>query len=33
MINGVVLYRGESRINGKPIVCIATGLIRASKNE
>lgn len=30
--NGVVLYRGPSLLNGKPIVVIATGLRSASKN-
>ncbi len=30
--NGVVLYKGPSLINGKPIVVIATGLERGSKN-
>jgi hypothetical protein len=32
MINGVILYRGPSLINNNPIVCIATGLSRASTN-
>lgn len=33
MANGIVLWRGLSRIDGKtPIVCIATGLARASSN-
>lgn len=31
--NGVILYRGPSLINGKPIVCVATGLTAKSKNE
>lgn len=31
-INGVVLYRGKSKLNGKPIVVIATGLRTTSKN-
>jgi hypothetical protein len=30
---GVILYRGPSLLDGKPIVCIATGLARASKND
>jgi hypothetical protein len=30
--NGVILYRGPSLIDGKPIVVIATGLKRKSKN-
>lgn len=30
--NGVVLYRGPSLLNGKPIVVIATGLRTKSKN-
>ena len=30
--NGVILYQGPSRIDGKPIVVIATGLKRKSKN-
>jgi hypothetical protein len=29
---GVVLYRGPSLIDGSPIVCVATGLARPSKN-
>jgi hypothetical protein len=32
-ISGLVLYEGPSVINGKPIVVIATGLDKASKNE
>jgi hypothetical protein len=32
MSNGVVFYHGPSRIDGKPIVGIATGLQRASAN-
>src|SRR5262245_54038294 len=31
--NGVVLYRGPSLLNGKPIVCVAVGLTRRSKNQ
>jgi hypothetical protein len=31
--NGVVLYRGPSLINGQPVVCIATGLVRKSRNR
>ncbi len=31
--NGCVLYKGPSLINGKPIVVIATGLRRGSKND
>ena len=31
--NGVILYRGPSLIDGKPIVVIATGLKRRSKNS
>jgi hypothetical protein len=30
--NGVILYRGPSKLNGKPIVVVATGLARRSKN-
>src|SRR5262245_49448800 len=30
---GLVLYRGPSLLNGQPIVCIATGLARKSKNR
>src|SRR5262245_25281056 len=30
---GLVLYRGPSLLNGRPIVCIATGLARQSKNR
>src|SRR4051812_12171699 len=29
---GVIIYRGPSRLNGKPIVVVATGLSRCSKN-
>lgn len=29
---GVILYRGPSLIDGTPIVCVATGLVRKSKN-
>jgi hypothetical protein len=29
---GVILYRGPSLIDGTPIVCVATGLARKSKN-
>lgn len=29
---GVIIYRGPSRINGKPIVVVVTGLNRGSKN-
>lgn len=29
---GVILYRGPSKLNGKPIVVVATGLARKSKN-
>lgn len=31
-MTGLVLYRGKSKINGKPIVAILTGLSRHSKN-
>ena len=31
--NGVILYRGPSLLDGRPIVCIATGLRAASQNE
>jgi hypothetical protein len=31
--NGVILYRGPSQINGESIVCVATGISRASRNE
>ena len=31
--NGVVLYRGPSRLDGAPIVVVATGLQRPSENE
>lgn len=31
--NGVILYRGPSMINGKPIVVVAIGLRKASANE
>jgi len=30
--NGVIVYRGPSLINGKPIVAIVTALVRDSKN-
>jgi hypothetical protein len=30
--NGVILYRGPSLLNGKPIVVVATGLRRFSRN-
>ena len=30
--NGVVIYDGPSLIDGKPILCILTVLIRKSKN-
>lgn len=32
MSNGVIFYRGPSRLDGKPIVGIATGLAKASNN-
>jgi hypothetical protein len=32
-VQGLVIYRGPSRINGKPIVAVATNLDHASKNE
>jgi hypothetical protein len=32
-MNGLVLYRGPSMIDGQPIVCIATGLATKSTNE
>ena len=31
--NGIVIYRGPSMIDGKPIICIATGLRASSNNE
>lgn len=31
-MNGAVIYRGPSRIDGKPIVVIATGLTKSSTN-
>lgn len=31
--NGVILYKGESQLNDKPIVCIAVGLHENSKNR
>jgi hypothetical protein len=31
-VQGLVIYRGPSRINGKPIVAIATGLVDVSDN-
>jgi hypothetical protein len=31
--NGVVIWEGASQIDGKPIVAIATGLVRPSTNE
>ena len=31
--NGVVIYRGPSELDGKPIVVIATGLAKASSNS
>ena len=31
-VNGVVLYRGPSQLDGSPIVVIATGLAKASRN-
>jgi hypothetical protein len=30
--NGVILYRGPSLLDGTPIVCVAVGLARKSKN-
>lgn len=30
--NGVILYRGPSRLDRKPIACVATGLARGSRN-
>jgi hypothetical protein len=30
--NGIILYRGPSLLGGQPIVCIAVGLARDSKN-
>ena len=30
--NGVVLYRGPSLLNGRPVVCVAVGLSRPSAN-
>lgn len=30
--NGIVLWRGKSRLDGQPVVCIATGLVRDSVN-
>jgi hypothetical protein len=30
---GLVLHRGPSLLNGQPVVCIATGLARKSKNR
>src|SRR4051812_13937600 len=30
--NGVILYRGPSLLDGRPIVCVAVGLARPSKN-
>lgn len=32
-VSGVVLYRGPSQLDGQPIVVVATGLGRASRNE
>ncbi len=32
MSNGVILYKGPSLLDGRPIVCIATGLERGSIN-
>jgi len=32
-VNGVILYKGPSLLNGKPIVCIATGLQDGSSNR
>ena len=31
--NGLVLWRGPSRINGDPILCIVTGLTQKTSNE
>jgi hypothetical protein len=31
--NGVIIYRGPSRLNGKPIVVVATGLKHNSEND
>jgi hypothetical protein len=31
-MNGIIIYRGPSLIDGAPIVCIATGLFEASRN-
>ena len=31
-MNGIIIYRGPSLIDGSPIVCIATGLQGSSKN-
>jgi hypothetical protein len=30
--NGVILYRGPSLLDGRPVVCVAVGLARRSKN-
>ena len=32
-MNGVIIYRGESLIDGAPVVCIATGLEASSRNS
>jgi hypothetical protein len=32
-VNGVILYQGPSKFNGKPIIVIANGLITDSQNE
>ena len=32
MLNGIVIYRGPSMLDGAPIVAIATGLAKGSKN-
>lgn len=31
-VNGVILYRGPSKLDGKPIVVVATGLLAKSEN-
>ena len=32
-VNGIILWRGRSALDGAPIVCVATGITRASRNR
>jgi hypothetical protein len=33
MSNGIILYRGPSMLDGAPIIVVATGLDKSSKND